>query len=201
MGARSGSSSGGGGGGDANYKGSIKNVESLKNIQDPKLYKAMKEAISRYHAALGIPERNVKLADLEGAYGVQVSSGGKSEAVYLNKALYKTGTVQSISKQKAADYKSGWATKTNKPVAHTITHELAHATWNTSLTGANQKAAGKEIKAMYKSWSADRRKTGYGKYSKTNVDEFWAETVTKGIHGKADKYTKKAKQIVKKYKL
>ena len=126
---------------------------------------------------------------------------GKSEGVYLNKALYKTGTVKSITKSKASDYTSGWATQTNKPVAHTITHELAHATWNSHLSGANQKAAGKEIKAMYKSWSSDKRKSGYGKYSKTNVNEFWAETVTKAIHGKSDKYTKQVKNIVKKYKL
>ena len=40
-----------------------------------------------------------------------------------------------------------------------------------------------------------------GKYAETNVSEFWAETVTKAIHGKSDKYTKKVKEICKKYKL
>ena len=51
--------SGGGafsGKGDSNYKGSISGVESLKNIQDKKLYNEMKAAISRYHSALGIPQ-------------------------------------------------------------------------------------------------------------------------------------------------
>ena len=54
---------------------------------------------------------------------------------------------------------------------------------------------------MHKQWVKDKKKTGYGKYSQTNIDEFWAETVTKAVHGKADKYTKKAKDICKKYKL
>lgn len=204
MGARSGgsSSAGGMGGGDFKVKiTEIKNVESLKAIKDPKLYKEMKAAISRFHAVLGIPQRKVKLADLKGAYGVHVTENGKSEGVYLNKKLYKKGTAKSIAASKANDYKTGWATKTNKPVAHTVTHELAHATWNSHLTGGNQKAAGKAIKAVYKKWSADKKKKGYGQYSHTNVNEFFAETVTKGIHGKSDKYTKSLFGIIKKYKL
>ena len=31
--------------------------------------------------------------------------------------------------------------------------------------------------------------------------KFWAEVITKGIHGRSDKYTKKAISIAKKYKL
>lgn len=200
MGGRSGGGAGPGKG-DFNYKGKISNIESLKNIQDRQLYNEMKSAISRFHAALGIQEKNIKLADLNGAYGVHVTAAGKSEAIYLNKSYYKTGTKKSITEQKQKDYASGWATKTNKAVAHTITHELAHATWNTALTGTNQRAAGVQIQKLYKSWSRDRKKSGYGKYSKSNVNEFWAETVTKGIHGKSDKYTKAAFSIARKYKL
>lgn len=187
--------------GDSNYKGKISGVESLKNIKDKALYNEMKAAISRYHSALGIPQKEVKLANLEGAYGVHVTVAGKSAAIYLDKGTFKTGTVKSVTAAKESDYARGWATKTNKPVAHTLTHEMAHATWNNHLTAPNAKAAGKDIRALYKKWSSDNKKTGYGKYSKTNVNEFWAETITKGIHGKADKYTKAAKSIVTKYKL
>lgn len=63
------------------------------------------------------------------------------------------------------------------------------------------KAAGKEVNKLFKSWKKDNKKSGYGKYAETNVSEFWAETVTKAIHGKSDKYTKKVKEICKKYKL
>lgn len=50
--------------GDATYKGSIGKPEPLVNMKDPALYKATKEAISRYHAVLGVRQKNVKLAEL-----------------------------------------------------------------------------------------------------------------------------------------
>lgn len=40
--------------GDSSYKGKIKNVESLIKIKDPQVYKAVGEAISRYHSVLGV---------------------------------------------------------------------------------------------------------------------------------------------------
>ena len=188
--------------GDSTYKGAIKNVESLIKIKDPQVYKAVGEAISRYHAVLGVRQRNVKLADLgSGTLGVHVTTGtGKSEAVYLNKKHFNQKKTKIIASHKKG-YDSGWSTRTNKPIAHTVTHELAHATWNNHLSGANQKAAGKEIEKLYKTWKGDKKKKGYGEYAKTNVNEFWAETVTKAIHGKSDKCTKAVKSIAKKYKL
>lgn len=189
--------------GDSNYKGEIKGVESLKNIKDKKLYNDIGQAISRYHSVLGVRQKNIKLADLsEGTFGVHVTTGdGKSEAVYLNKGIFKNAKSKDIVSSTKKGYDSGWHTQTNKPVAHTITHELGHATWNSHLSAPNAKAAGKEINSLYNKWSKDKRKKGYGKYSETNVNEFWAETVTKAVHGKADKYTKAAKGIIKKYKL
>lgn len=86
-------------------------------------------------------------------------------------------------------------------MAHIITHELAHATWNSNLSSPNAKAAGKSVNSLYKKWRADKGKSGYGKYASTNVSEFWAEVCTKAVHGKSDKYTSAAKGIIKKYKL
>lgn len=37
---------------------------SLVEMKDKAMYKATKEAISRYHAVMGVRQRNVKLADL-----------------------------------------------------------------------------------------------------------------------------------------
>ena len=201
MGARSGSG-GGLGSGDGWFKGDVTGVESLKNIKDKKLYNATKETISRFYKELGIPQRKVKLGDLpDNVAGVHVTAGGQSEGVYLNKKIFKNGTVQSVSKQMQGAYSTGFLTKTNKPVAHTLTHELAHSVWNSHMTGAKQKAAGKQIMKVYSKWKADKSKKGYGKYAKTNVSEFWSETITKGLHGKSDKYTKALKGIAKKYQL
>lgn len=183
-------------------KSDIKNVESLKNIKDPQVYKEMKAAISRFYKELGLPQRNVKLADLpDGTLGVHVTVAGGSAGVYLNKKRFKNNSKAFIENATKEAYKKGWTTKTNKPIAHTITHELAHSVWNQHMTGVKQKAAGKEITKVYHKWLKDKKKSGYGSYAKTNVSEFFAETITKGIHGKADQYTKTLKKIVKDYKL
>ena len=205
-----GGKSGGGGSGIKNRgrgdgtasKGDIANVEDLKNIKDAKLYNEMKSAISRFYKEMGLKQKNVKLADMQdNMLGVHVTSNGKSAGVFINKKYFKNGTVKSVVDMEKKDYKSGFSTKTNKPVAHTITHELAHSVWNNHMTGAKQVAAGKEVQKVYKQWRKDKTKKDYGSYSKTNINEFWAETITKGIHGKADKYTKALKAIAKKYKL
>lgn len=187
--------------GGGKYKGDIRNKESLVHIKDPKVYKEVKEAISRYEAVMGVRQRNVKLADMNGAYGAHVTSiDGLSVAVYLNKKYYNKSHKDFVADKKA-DYASGWSTKTNRPAAHTVTHELAHATWNSHLTAPKAKAAGFVINKLYETWSKDTHKKGYGKYATKNVNEFWAETVTKAVHGTPDRYTKAVKAIAKKYKL
>lgn len=187
--------------GDGTYKGEIKGVQDLIKMKDPRMYKETSEAISRYHSVMGIRQKKVKLADLpDNTYGVHVTAGGTSEGVYLNKKHFNSGRAN-VLKDTKKGYASGWSTKTNKPLAHTVTHELAHATWNNHLTSAKHKAAGKEIERLYTSWLSDTGKKGYGKYARTNVNEFWAETVTKAVHGTADKYTRAVKEITKRYKL
>lgn len=187
--------------GDGAFKGKIIKVESLVHIKDPAVYKEVKSAISRYHSVMGVRQKDVKLAEMsDGVLGAHATLNGKSEGIYLNKKHFNQSK-KHIMEQTKKGYDSGWSTRTNKPMAHTVTHELAHATWNNHFTSANHKAAGKEIEKLYQTWTKDKKKKGYGQYSKTNVNEFWAETVTKAVHGKADKYTKAVKKIAKKYKL
>lgn len=187
--------------GDAHFRGTISDVEPLKNIKDPQVYKAVKEAISRYHAVLGVQQKNVKLATLpDGVGGAHITRNGQSDAVYLNKKLFK-GSKAAVEGYAKSAYKDGWLTSTNKPVAHIPTHELAHATWNQHMTGAKHVAAGKSISKVYNAWKADTKKSGYGKYAATNVSEFFSEVTTKAVHGKSDKYTKAIKGIIKKHNL
>lgn len=187
---------------DGNYTGKIGEIYDLITIKEPTVYKATKEAISRYHSVMGVRQREVKLATLDNSvYGVHVTGGdGKSKAVYLNKKHFDQ-KLNVIKKEHKRGYDSGWSTKTNKPIAHTVTHELAHATWNSHLTSTNAKAASKEIKNLFVTFKNDKKKKGYGEYAHSNVNEFWAETTTKAVHGKADKYTKSVKNIAKKYNL
>lgn len=187
--------------GDFNFKGRIENIETLKNIKDPKLYRAVANAVSRYHSVLGVRQKNVKLADMDALVnGVHVTTNGKSTAIYLNKDVYRM-SYSSVEKMTRQSYQSGWSTRTNKPVAHTVTHELAHATWNSRLIGTNQRAAGREIRRLYSQWKKDKSRSGYGKYSKTNINEWFAETTTRAVHGSPDKYTRGIKDIIRRYKL
>ena len=88
--------------GDATYKGSVGKPEPLVNMKDPALYKATKEAISRYHSVLGVRQKNVKLAELSaGTYGVHVTANGKSEGV---KYKFDSGRFSNIYTGAAFDY-------------------------------------------------------------------------------------------------
>ena len=190
--------------GDANYKGKVGKLESLSTIKDPQVYKAVKESISRYHSVLGVRQKDVKIADLgAGVGGVHITQGGSSKQVVLNKQVFnsQSTTKKSVESWAKSGYDSGFLTRTNKPVSHIITHELSHATWNQHLTNPKAIAAGKDINYLYKTWSKDKKKKGYVAYAKTNVSEFFAEVSTKAVHGKADKYTRSIKDIIKKYEL
>jgi hypothetical protein len=187
--------------GGGNYEGSRKNEESLSAISDKKLRLDVQQGISKFESRLGIRQRKVKLAELEGAYGVHVSaSDGKgnivSKGVFLNSNTFKNATREQVIKNQLKTYKSGFLTKTNKPTQHIVVHELAHATWNSHLTGNKYKTAGKEIRALYRQFLKDNP-SGFGSYSRYNVNEFFAEGVTKQVLGKSDKYTRTLKKIIK----
>ncbi|MDR2586381.1 MAG: hypothetical protein LBC84_09255 [Prevotellaceae bacterium] len=187
--------------GDSNFKGKVSNIRGLGTVKEEQVYKELKQGVSRYHVVMGVRQREVKVGDLaNNVNGVHVTSNGKSEMIVLNSKVFDLPKKEIAARVNKA-YESGWSSKTKKPLQHTITHELAHATWNSHLNGVQQIAAGKEIRALYNKWDRDARKKGYGQYARQDVNEFWAETVTKAIHGNSDKYTRKVKYIAKKYKL
>lgn len=175
--------------------------ESISSLPDREVQKQIQRGISRYEKVMGLRERDIRVAPLKGAYGVTFFNADGSQGIYLSKQAFSGKRKKVEAEYKKSNYDTGFKNITNRPIQHTITHELAHATWTSGYSGAKHKAAGKEIRELYRTWSKDKKKKGYGSYGKSNVDEFWAEVVTKGIHGKADKYTRKAIKIAKKYKL
>ena len=196
--------SGGGGGSYAIGNGRrirIEKPSDLATIKENAVYRDAKSAISRYHAVLGVRQHNIKLANMTSSVlGAHATEGGQSSIIYLNRKYFNQSR-EAIIKASRQRYAEGWSTRTNKPIAHTITHELAHATWNSHLTGANQRSAEPAIRKLYNQWARDSKKQGYGKYAYTNINEFWAETVTKAVHGTSDQYTTAVKKIIKDYKL
>lgn len=178
-----------------------KTAVSTGGMKHRDMEKQINRAISRYEAVMGVRERSIKLADIPGAYGVTYIGANGSQGIFLSRKHFDQSKRKFEADYKKHNYDSGFKNVTNRAAQHTVTHELAHATWTSSYTSTKHRAAGKEIQKLYHSWAKDKKKKGYGTYGKTNVDEFWAEVITKGIHGRSDKYTKKAIGIARKYKL
>ena len=178
-----------------------KTAVSTGGMKHRDMEKQINRAISRYEAVMGVRERTIKLADIPGAYGVTFIGANGSQGIYLSRKHFDQSKKKFEADYKKANYESGFKNVTNRAAQHTVTHELAHATWTSSYTSTKHRAAGKEIQKLYHSWAKDKKKKGYGTYGKTNVDEFWAEVITKGIHGRSEKKTKKAIGIARKYKL
>ena len=184
----------------------ISSAMSIKDMKNRDMQKELQQAISRYEAKMGLRETSIKLADLSGAYGVTFLSSDGSKGIYLDKKKFDRPKKEVEQMYKDSNYnrRTGFKNTTRKAAQHTITHELAHATWSSYYTGSKHQSAGKEIKALYKRFIGDKsrnRTKNYGSYGRSNVDEFWAEVVTRGIHGDNDYYTRKAFSIAKKYKL
>lgn len=179
----------------------IANSESITSLPDREVQKQLTRGISRYEKVMGIRERTIRIADTPGAYGVTFINQDGSQGIYLSKSVFSKKRNEIEASYRKSNYDTGFKNVTNRPIQHTITHELAHATWTSGYRSSKAQAAGKEIKKLYHDWAKDKKKKGYGSYGRSNVDEFWAEVVTKGIHGKSDKYTRKAIGIAKKYKL
>lgn len=170
-------------------------------MQHRDMEKQINRAISRYEKVMGVRERHVRIADISGAYGVTYIGPNGSQGIYLSRRHFDTSKRKFEAAYKKSNYDNGFKNVTNRAAQHTVTHELAHATWTSSYTSPKHRAAGKEIQYLYRQWSKDKKKKGYGSYGKTSVDEFWAEVITKGIHGKSDKYTRKAIAIAHRFKL
>lgn len=193
-----------GGGNSAAVVAAVAKSRPLSSIKDKSVYNELFRGVSRFHAVMGVRERSVRIADLTsmGALGVTyIGAGGKSTGILLNEKFFDRKKKAIVSDVRKKHYDTGFKSRTNAPLQHTITHELAHATWNASMSSTKARAAGVEIRSLYKKFLGDKKKKGHGRYGETTVSEFWAETVTKAIHGKADKYTRAVKKIAKKYQL
>ena len=189
--------------GGGNYGGAISNEGSLTEIKDVKLRREIQQGISKFQSRIGITKGvNVKVADLDGAYGVHLTNiaTGKSAGIYLNRKTFINAKSKDIIAVKKRAYESKFLNSTNKPTQHTVIHELGHSVWNSSMKGEKIAAATPEIRKLYNSFQRANPKA-WGSYGKSNINEFVAEGIAKGILAKPDRYTKSLFKIIKKYKL
>lgn len=180
---------------DTNYKGQIKDLGGIADIKDRRSRLAVQRAVSQYTKEYGLPTREVKTAILSGdVYGI----GGNGRVV-LNRQFYNNS--ERLLKYKREGYASGWSVRTTSPLKHTVIHELAHASWQSSGVGANRKLTD-GIRALYARYRAEvrRGRNPIGKYAASNIDEFWAEGITQATIGsKQTYYSRQLKKLLKKY--
>jgi hypothetical protein len=175
--------------------------ESLDSLKHREVTKQLNRAISRYEKVMGVRERTIRVADTPGAYGVTFLNSNGSQGIYLSKSLFNQSRNKIEADYRKQNYDTGFKNKTNRPIQHTLTHELAHAHGRVLMMLLNIRQQAKKFQVSIRNGQKIKKKQGYGSYGKSNVDEFWAEVVTKGVHGKSDKYTRKAISIAHSYKL
>ena len=89
--AKTSGSNGGLPNGDSNYKGTVGKLEPLASIKNPKVYKTVKESISRFHSVLGVRQKDIKIGQLEaGTGGVHISQNGVSSVQLYTFFLHNT---------------------------------------------------------------------------------------------------------------
>ena len=72
------------------YTHLVGKLEPLASIKNPKVYKTVKESISRFHSVLGVRQKDIKIGQLEaGTGGVHISQNGVSKQVVLNKSVFQ----------------------------------------------------------------------------------------------------------------
>lgn len=103
-------------------------------MQHRDMEKQINRAISRYEAVMGVRERHVRIADISGAYGVTYIGPNGSQGIYLSRRHFDTSKRKFEAAYKASNYANGFKNVTNRAAQHTVTHELAHATWTSSYT-------------------------------------------------------------------
>lgn len=69
----------------------VKESRAIHTIKDRSVVKELQSGISRFHAVMGVKERNVRIGDLSsiGALGVTYLGGdGKSTGILLNERFF-----------------------------------------------------------------------------------------------------------------
>lgn len=180
---------------DTNYKGKIKAVGGIRDIEDNVARRAVQSAVSQFYNDYGLPTRNVKTAILD--YSV-VGIGGAG-GITLNRQYYNDAKKLMAAKKSA--YASKWSVRTNSPLRHTVIHELAHAHWQDGRSNLSPKLT-EGIRALYKRFKVGVRRgqNPIGTYAASNINEFWAEGITQATIGtKQSYYSVRLKKLLKRY--
>lgn len=177
-------------------------LENGSLVQDENMIQEINKAVSAFQLAFSHRCQVIRFEYLGiSTIGRTTIEQGKT-VVLLNKPLFcNKSASKDLRSLILEQYDKGYWTITRNPVAHAITHELAHTVWMESGQREVEKAAKNSICNLFEIWKNDPDKTGYGQRASVDVSEFWAEVCSRAILGESDKYTRAVQQIVKIYHL
>lgn len=176
--------------------------ENSSLVQDENMIQEINKAVSAFQLVFSHRCQVIRFEHLGiSTIGSTTTEQGKN-VVLLNRPLFCGKSASKdlrslIQKQ----YENGYWTVTSTPVAHAITHELAHTVWMENGQREVEKAAKNSIFNLFEIWKNDPDKTGYGQRASLNVSEFWAEVCSRAVLGESDKYTRAVQQIATIYHL
>lgn len=131
---------------------------STGGMKNRDMEKQINRAISRYEKVMGVRERHVRLADIDGAYGVTYIGANGSQGIYLSRRHFDTSKRKFEAAYKKSNYDNGFKNVTNRAAQHTVTHELAHATWTSSYSSASTRRLEKKFPHFTKRGVRTKRK-------------------------------------------
>jgi hypothetical protein len=171
------------------YKADLVGVKGYKGVTDAKVAAELQQGIKMYAKEIGLAEpTQISLETLpKGRRGVSYGNG----TIALSKN-YFGGSYAKTMTGATELMKSGWSVETSRPVMKTLHHELGHRTYDYLSSG--QKA---KVGAIFSKFSSSKSVKGWGKGSRQNAEEFFAEGMAKSLTGKSDSYTKALRKILK----
>ena len=171
------------------YKADLVGVKGYKGVTDERVASELQEAVKMYAKEIGLAEpTKISLETLpKGRRGVSYGNG----TIVLSKN-YFGGSYAKTVKGETELMKSGWSVESNRPVMKTLHHELGHRTYDYLSSG--QKA---KVGVIFSKFSSSKSVKGWGKGSRQNAAEFFAEGMAKSLTGKSDSYTKALRKLLK----
>ena len=86
---------------------------STGGMKNRDMEKQINRAISRYEKVMGVRERHVRLADIDGAYGVTYIGANGSQGIYLSRRHFDTSKRKFEAAYKKSNYDNGFKNVTN----------------------------------------------------------------------------------------
>lgn len=171
------------------YKADLVGLKGYKGVTDEKVAAELQEGLKMYAKEIGLAEpTKISLETLpKGRRGVSWGNG----TIALSKN-YFGGSYAKTVKGQTELMKSGWSVETSRPVFQTLHHELGHRTYD--HLSIEKKA---KVGAIFSKFSSSKSVKGWGKGSRQNAEEFFAEGMAKSLTGKSDSYTKALRKLLK----